>query len=532
MAVVYLAYDPNFRRNVAIKLVSGNFQDNSTYRERFEREAHLIARIEHPAIVPVYDYGEQNNQLYLVMRHMPGGSLADKLKEGALTLGYATQVLAQVAPALDAVHSQGIVHRDLKPANILFDGFGNPAISDFGIAHFTTATSDLTGSAVIGTPSYMSPEQVRADADLDGRSDVYALGVILFEMLTGRGPFQANSPMSVALKHLTDALPSIRAFRPDLPTALESILGKALAKDREMRYEKASDLASALRALPEAARDEGMHADVRVASARGDAVATEVDSKLGTPPRIPDPEVAQPRSSPIPSVQATPRKSPSRILQIAVMAGIAILLLFVCGSLGVFGTWAGLSNLFSPEQTLFSDDFSNPQSGWPSDQTQFGQYGYQAERYRILAIGEGSVPWVSRDGTYDNLSLYADATPISGNGYYGLLCRIQNDRQNFYYFVLGSDGSYDIGKLRDGEIRSLFADGTRYSDSINQGNQTNRIRADCTGSTLRLYANDVLLDEATDTDFSSGKSGMSVSASDTQGFEVIFDNFLVTTPGQ
>src|SRR3990172_8634806 len=241
MAVVYLAYDPNFRRNVAIKLVSVNLQENLVFRERFEREAQLIARIEHPAIVPVYDFGEQDNQPYLVMRYMPGGTLTNKIKEGALAFDYASQIISQIAPALDAVHTQQVVHRDLKPGNILFDSFGNPAISDFGIAHFTAATTDLTGSAIIGTPSYMSPEQVRGDGDLDGRSDVYALGVILFEMLTGRGPFHAATPLSVALKHITDPVPSIRSFRPDLPREVELILYKAMAKDREMRYASASE---------------------------------------------------------------------------------------------------------------------------------------------------------------------------------------------------------------------------------------------------------------------------------------------------
>lgn len=554
MAVVYLANDPNFRRNVAIKLVSGNFQDDSTYRERFEREARLIARIEHPAIVPVYDYGEEGKRLYLVMRYMPGGSLADKIKAGILTLGYATQVISQIAPALDAVHSQGIVHRDLKPGNILFDGFGNPAISDFGIAHFTTATSDLTGSAVIGTPSYMSPEQVRADADLDGRSDVYALGAILFEMLTGQGPFHANTPMSVALKHLTDPLPAIRSLRPDLPMELEPILNKALAKDREARYTTASELASALRSLPETSKSEGIHANVRVAAGRGDDAATEVDAGEPIPSletRVEDypadsSKDIQPKSASTPSLPSATQRNSPRIFQIAAVAGIVVVLFFLCGSLGVFGTWAGLSNLFSSEsettptanaavpqeQTLFSDDFSDATSGWPSGTTESSEYGYQSNGYRILAIGQGSAPWVSRNGMYDNLSLYVDAAPISSNssGYYGLICRIQN-AQNFYYLVIANDGSYDIGKLRDGEIRSLLPAGTRHSDSINQGNQSNRIKADCMGNTLRLYANDVLLAEITDTDFNTGENGMTVSASGSS-FEVIFDNFLITTNGQ
>ncbi|MGZ9165868.1 MAG: serine/threonine-protein kinase, partial [Anaerolineales bacterium] len=277
MAAVYLAYDPNFRRNVAIKVVSVNFQENLMFRERFEREAHLIAKIEHPAIVPVYDFGEQDHQPYLVMRYMPGGSLAGKIKEGALTFRDAAQIISQLAPALDAVHSQGITHRDLKPGNILFDGYGNPAISDFGIAHFSAATSDLTGSAIIGTPSYMSPEQVRGDADLDGRSDVYALGVILFEMLTGRGPFHAGTPLSVALKHLSEPIPSIRSFRPDLPMEVERILNRALAKDRELRYPNASELALDLRAILNTFQDNSTPAPIPGRTPPAEEKSTEVD---------------------------------------------------------------------------------------------------------------------------------------------------------------------------------------------------------------------------------------------------------------
>lgn len=249
MATVYLAYDPGFRRSVAIKIVSNDGQTNDIYRERFKREARLIAKIEHSAIVPVYDYGEYENKLYLVMRYMTGGALSDKIKETRLPLQDIAQMISQIAPALDAVHSQGIVHRDLKPANILLDSFGNPSISDFGIAYFTPVTTDLTGSAIIGTPAYMSPEQVRGDPNVDGRSDIYALGVILFEMLTGHGPFRAKTPLGIALQHLTDSVPSIRLFRPDLPLKVEQIVNKAMAKEREMRYATASELASDLRAI-------------------------------------------------------------------------------------------------------------------------------------------------------------------------------------------------------------------------------------------------------------------------------------------
>jgi len=570
MATVYLAYDPNFRRKVALKLISGNLQENLIFRERFEREAHLIAKIEHPAIVPVYDFGEQDNQLYLVMRYMSGGAVTNKIKEGALTLGYAAQIISQIAPALDAVHAQGIVHRDLKPGNILLDSFGNPAISDFGIAHLTVATTDLTGSAIIGTPSYMSPEQVRGDADLDGRSDIYALGVILFEMLTGRGPFQAGTPLSVALKHLTEPIPSIRSFRPDLPMEVELILNRAMAKDREKRYSRASELALELRAIADTLQENSTPAPNPVRALHNEELSTEMDvvddsepafDSFGPPPLKASQAGSQSnadRSQNSGAAKAIPAKSIDRspkpstrvkrpawgILQVAAVAGLGFFLLFLCGSLGLFGTWAGLGlpSLFpGPSPTvlptitatraivLFADDFSDPNSGWP---TQEG-YGYQQDGYHISVDEIGGVPWAKTSMEFDNSSTYVDARPVTEgiNGYYGLLCRIQ-DGQNFYYFVTRNDGGYAIGKYKNAEFQPLFSEGWRQSNAINQGNQTNRFQADCMGNTLRFYVNDVMLGEVHDTDFSSGFSGILAAALDAPGFEVVFNNFLITKAGQ
>lgn len=556
MAAVYLAYDPNFRRNVAIKLISGNLQENPTIRERFEREAHLIAKIEHPAIVPVYDYGEQDNQLYLVMRYMPGDALTRKIKEGKLTLGYATQIISQIAPALDAVHSQGIVHRDLKPGNILFDSFGNPAISDFGIAHLTTGTTDLTGNAIIGTPSYMSPEQVRGDSNLDGRSDVYSLGVILFEMLTRRGPFQAKTPLSVAMKHLTDPLPSIRSFRPDLPVELELILTKAMAKDRNLRYVSASDLARELRAIA-ATFDESSAPvpDPMLFSSR-EEISTEVDmenASIASPSSgafQPVPEskaIASSSTNKSPKPIPNSKRSPQRKLQIASITGLGLFLLLLCGTLSLFGVWAGLNGpWFSPSQTqsvqptltvteetiLFADDFSNPESGWPSGQNARGEYGYQLDSYRILVYEmEDAVLWVETKRQDANVNIYVNANPVTEgmNGYYGLRCRIQDD-QNFYYFVIRNNGDYTIGKYKNAEFLPFFD--WKQSAAIKQGNQINRLRVECAGNTLRLYVNNVKLDEVNDADFSSGANGVVAAALGDQGFEVIFDNFLITEASQ
>ncbi|MCC6500151.1 MAG: serine/threonine protein kinase [Anaerolineales bacterium] len=554
MAAVYLAHDPNFRRNVAVKLVSGNLEQHTGFRERFEREAQLIARIEHPAIVPVYDFGEHDGQLYLVMRHMPGGTLADKIKKSIFTLRDATQLLAQLAPALDAVHSQGIVHRDLKPANVLFDNFGNPAISDFGIAHFSTATSDLTGSAIIGTPSYMSPEQVRADAELDGRSDVYALGVILFEMLTGHGPFRANTPMSVALKHLTDPLPSIRTYRPDLPIEIESVLSKALAKDRNARYASASELVRELQALPESNQSAGK--PVLASPVTGNDIATEVDvgdasaAEVGdSAPRVKtDRASASPNPEPIqPSRKTSAPESSSRgKLKGASIAGAGLSLVLLCGAIVALGAAAGILlpgyfNKQNPTPTftattsqpvvIFADDFTDPNSGWPTLETSQAKYGYESDGYHIAVFEPNFAPWAKTNRQDEDINISVEARPVTQNvnGFFGLLCRI-DDNQNFYYFVVQNSGQYAIGKFQDGVFHPL--EGWNASNAIRQGNQTNRLQADCLGSVLRFYVNDVLVGEVNDVDFNSGYSGLIASALDSQAFEVVFNNFQIAEPSQ
>ncbi|MCB8944687.1 MAG: protein kinase [Ardenticatenaceae bacterium] len=246
MATVYLALDPRFGREVALKVMSSAFQADPTFRGRFEREARTIAALEHPAIVPVYDFGEDNNQLYLVMRHMRGGSLAERIIRGPLSLDEALPIIKPIASALDHAHKRGIIHRDLKPGNILFDEYGNAFLSDFGIVKVSEATSSLTGSGVIGTPAYMSPEQVHGDQAIDGRSDIYTLGIILFEMITGHKPFRADTPVKLMMAHVLNPVPSILDSRPDLPVNMDDIIQKTLSKKPDERFANGHALAEAL----------------------------------------------------------------------------------------------------------------------------------------------------------------------------------------------------------------------------------------------------------------------------------------------
>ncbi len=248
MAAVYCAYDPHFEREVAVKVLPSEFLHDPGFRARFEREAKTIAALEHPAVVPVYDFGEEDGRLYLVMRLMAGGSLSSRLQGGPLPAKEVSHILARISSALDVAHAQGIIHRDLKPGNILFDQYGEAYLSDFGIARLTQAQATLTGSkAALGTPGYMSPEQIQGEK-VDARSDVYALGVIIFEMLTGERPFAAETPAMVLVKQMTEPAPHIREVKPDLPPSYDDVVARTLAKEPEDRPDTAGEVASLLAA--------------------------------------------------------------------------------------------------------------------------------------------------------------------------------------------------------------------------------------------------------------------------------------------
>jgi len=319
MATVYLAKDPNFEREVAIKILPRAFLHDPQFRARFEREAKTIAALEHQSIVPVYDFGEEDEQPYIVMRLMTGGSLADKLKNGKLPLEQATKIVTRIAQALDAAHAKGIIHRDIKPGNILFDQYDNAYLTDFGIARIAEGGSTLTGTTILGTPAYMSPEQVQGDREIDGRSDIYSLGIIFYHMLTGKPPYQAATPAKIMMMHVLEPLPDIRKSLPNLPVAYEQVLLNALAKDPDERYATAGEFAASLLAasrgevIPSLAFPEtqsGMERPADLAS----------QSSMVAQPRIAIPPKAVRSKTHIPSEQPKAKK---RLPLIAIIIGIA-----------------------------------------------------------------------------------------------------------------------------------------------------------------------------------------------------------------
>jgi len=251
MAAVYKAYQPAMERYVALKVLPRQLAQSEEFIARFQREARLLAQLQHPHILPVFDFGQADGFSYIVMPFVQTGTLADLLKKRRVSLPEVLRIMTQVGDALGYAHTRGLIHRDVKPSNVLVDERGNCLLTDFGLARMAEATSKLTSSgAIMGTPAYMSPEQ-GAGANVDGRTDLYALGVILYEMVTGRVPYTAETPIAIVFKHIQDPLPPARNLAPDLPEELELVLLKALAKNPADRYQTAEDFIQALQgALP------------------------------------------------------------------------------------------------------------------------------------------------------------------------------------------------------------------------------------------------------------------------------------------
>ena len=279
MATVYKAHDPSFDREVAIKVLPREFLHDPQFRVRFEREIKTIAQMEHPAIVPVYDVGEDDGQPYFVMRNMTGGSLADQIKQGSFSVQDTARIVERIAKGLAYAHKKGIVHRDLKPGNVLFDDTGDPFISDFGVAKLADSAQNVTGSGVIGTPAYMSPEQAQS-GKVDGRSDIYALGAIIYEMLTGEHPYKADTPMGVVIKHITDPVPEILRNYPDLPAEVDEVIKKAMNKNPDERYPTTIELAKSLNKA--AFGTEGNVTDPQLTRPRTMVGGTRIPATTGT----------------------------------------------------------------------------------------------------------------------------------------------------------------------------------------------------------------------------------------------------------
>ncbi len=243
MATVYRGYQESIDRSVAIKLLPAELLHDPTFITCFVDEARALAILSHPAILPLYEYGEANGVPYIVMPIMAGGTFAERLASGPLPLPEVVRILTPIAEALNFAYQQGVLHRDVKPSNILFDHRDSPVLADFGLARLKTRDS-ITGR-VSGTPAYMSPEQARGDI-LDGRSDLYSLGIVAYEALVGQRPFSAPKAIQLMLMQMNQRPPRPRDLRPEIPKAIEEIILKVIEKDPAGRYQTTTEFIQAL----------------------------------------------------------------------------------------------------------------------------------------------------------------------------------------------------------------------------------------------------------------------------------------------
>lgn len=332
---VYKAFQPKLNRYVAIKVLSPVFADEKTFRERFVREAQAVAQLDHPNILPVYDFDQEGNLVYIVMQYVDTGSLADLMGK-PLPLDLVLNILEQMGGALSYAHSRGIVHRDVKPGNILLGPDNWVLLTDFGLVKIMEAPSSITISGMsLGTPAYMAPEQVTGDP-VDPRADVYALGATLYQMVTGRVPYAGQSGMAVAFKHLSEPLVTPRILSPDLSPEVSRVIVKALAKDRSLRYQSVGELVTAFREAVEGTKSQVAAATTIVAEALRHRPSANGAQTRPTPTLTPIPlEAIWP---PTPE-ESTGRKGSGWVL-LAAIAGtlIGFLLLF-------WGLAVGLSAL-------------------------------------------------------------------------------------------------------------------------------------------------------------------------------------------
>ena len=248
MATVYKAYHASLDRYVALKVLHPAFHQDQSFTSRFQREARVVARLEHPNIVPIYDYSEHEARPYLVMKYIEGDTLKARLNQGPLTSNEIENVVNSIGAALAYAHRQGILHRDIKPSNVMIAADGMMYLADFGLARIAEAgESTMSSDSIMGTPQYISPEQAMGKKDLDAGTDIYSFGVMLYEMVVGQVPFSADTPFSIIHDHIYTPLPLPKKVNPNVPEQVQRVLLKALAKDRLDRYETTEDLVRAFK---------------------------------------------------------------------------------------------------------------------------------------------------------------------------------------------------------------------------------------------------------------------------------------------
>ncbi len=551
MATVYKAYQPSMDRNVAVKVLPTQLAESPEFVQRFKQEARTIARLEHPHILPVFDYGESDGTAYFVMRYLDAGTLKDRMQAGRpLSLNEIDRIFTQLTDALSYAHAHGVVHRDLKPANALIDSDGNLFLTDFGIAKILESASPrLTQTdAIMGTPAYISPEQAQSRS-VDQRSDIYSLGIILYEMVTGSVPFVADTPLAIILKHVSDPLPLPSIVKPDISAAIEQVILKALAKDPKDRFATAAEFVAAW----------------KKALTQNETARRVVEA----PPTVvvqPPPTNKQVQARPTPLTKPAPRSGMSTGWIVGCLAGVC-LLASVAG-IGIFAlNGQGLALFNSATMTplptntaviapstdtpvplptdtpipintgnvLLDDDFSVSRDSWGTLDGEKSSVKYDNDSLRMKLFEKNYVVW-SRPNDEDYEDIHAEVTVINNDTdsttAFGVVCYQQSEDWSFYYLAMTPAGEYAIIRATDGDDDVYITNDGEWasSDLIAVNADSYRVSADCGGGTLTLYVDGHQIATATDSTYSTGHVGLFAwSGEDVASADVSFDDFVLSS---
>jgi serine/threonine protein kinase len=569
MGAVYLAQQTRPIRRVAVKVLLPDLQKSGDvyieFLARFRREANLIAQLEHVNIVPIYEYDEQDGLAYLVMPYLAGGSLRDVLaRRGKLSLYQTIAFIEQAAAALDYAHAYNIIHRDLKPANFLLHADGRLVLADFGIARIMQdnsrgAESTLTGTGkFLGTPEYMAPEMILGE-NIDHRADIYELGIVLFQMLSGTTPFKGNTPLVVATKHLQEPLPSLYAMNSEIPQSVDAVIQLATAKRPEDRFMTAGALAQSLR-LAINAQDSALERDEQ-------DIATVLSSPrpIGPPvitPQIINTDPASIRSEPksgefsprLTTYPVTPpgiqRSSLASRQPILLFIGILLVLVLVLGGillglqLNRGGPNPSTGSITTPVEraTTSNGGIKTPMVPDPNVDPN-GFYTWATSGQPVVTesfLGTSTLNWetngsctLSNDGfhvsgtpdlfnvcfatgkSYGNFAFQAHINISNGQGG-GLSFR--GDGQAQYNFFVNADGTYLLAFGNANADHPFFQ---KSSSVFIQ--QSDTLTAIARGSNIYLYVNQHFLTHVSDTSAQSGEIGLLAAAASI----VVFNNLKV-----
>jgi len=541
MATIYKAYHAAMDRYVAVKVLPHQFMHDRVFLGRFQQEVHLIAKLEHAHILPVYDYGESEGLPYLVMRFLDAGTLKNRMIVSSqaavgrpgLSMVEIDRIFTQMADALSYAHDQGVIHRDIKPSNIMLDHRGDVFLTDFGIAKLIESTVEFTATgSVTGTPAYMSPEQAQGQK-VDQRTDIYSLGIVLYEMLTGRVSYEAETPLAVILKKLQQPLPPPSSINPAISPIIEAVVRKALAANPAQRFNTIQEFLTVWK-----------QANTAASAVPQVSPVVRRQTLDRTRPRTPQTAIT---TSTAPRVaHRTTNWYPLALIVVAIITVIGCIVL---GGGGLFlglitGKPTATSSLEVSNTTdgmphrgislPFQDNFSDLTAGiWPRVRNNDYITDYENEGYRIWVNQLTPILLVSPGLQFSDAEIDVDANKIGGpdENRFGVLCRYNKTTQTAYVFTLTNNGYYSVGKLAGGGQKLIGMDSLKLSYDIRHGEATNRIRATCVGDMLRLFINGQMQIEVHDSEFQSGDMGLWAGTASQVGTDILFDNLSAILPG-